>query len=190
MKLIILFGPPAVGKMAVGYELAKRTGLKLFHNHMTIELVLNFFDFGQPQFSRLVGDFRQRIFEEVAASDLPGLIFTFVWALDQDSDKTFIDRSCQIFRDQGGEVYFVELEADLEERLKRNDSPLRLSKKPSKRNVEASTKNLIETDQRFKLNSTGDFFYEKNYLKINNTALTAYEAAQCIVDKLGISTNS
>jgi hypothetical protein len=35
--------------MSVGYELAKLTGLKLFHNHMTIDLVLNFFDFGAPE---------------------------------------------------------------------------------------------------------------------------------------------
>jgi len=37
-KLIILFGPPAVGKMTVGKELADLTGLKLFHNHMTYKL--------------------------------------------------------------------------------------------------------------------------------------------------------
>lgn len=76
MKFVIIFGPPAVGKMTVGYELAKLTGLKLFHNHMTIDLVLNFFEFGAPQFQTLVGEFRRRIFEEVAASDLHGLIFT------------------------------------------------------------------------------------------------------------------
>ena len=44
MKFVILFGPLAVGKMTVGQELEKITGLKLFHNHMTIELVLPFFD--------------------------------------------------------------------------------------------------------------------------------------------------
>ncbi|MCH7663235.1 MAG: shikimate kinase, partial [Chloroflexi bacterium] len=43
MKFIILFGPLAVGKMTVGQELEKLTGLKLFHNHLTIELVLPFF---------------------------------------------------------------------------------------------------------------------------------------------------
>jgi shikimate kinase len=53
MKLVILFGPPAVGKMTVGQELAKATGLKLFHYHVTIELVLNFFEFGTKEFSRL-----------------------------------------------------------------------------------------------------------------------------------------
>ena len=43
MKLVLIFGPQAVGKMTVGQELAKITGLKLFHNHMTIDLVSNFF---------------------------------------------------------------------------------------------------------------------------------------------------
>jgi transcription initiation factor TFIIIB Brf1 subunit/transcription initiation factor TFIIB len=38
---IIIIRPPAVGKMAVGLELAKRTGFKLLHNHMTIDLVSN-----------------------------------------------------------------------------------------------------------------------------------------------------
>jgi adenylate kinase family enzyme len=38
--LVFIVGPPAVGKMTVGYELAQRTGLKLFHNHHTIDLAL------------------------------------------------------------------------------------------------------------------------------------------------------
>ncbi|GGA15578.1 hypothetical protein GCM10008018_70410 [Paenibacillus marchantiophytorum] len=36
MKLIIIFGPQAVGKMTVGHELEKVTGMTVFHNHMTI----------------------------------------------------------------------------------------------------------------------------------------------------------
>ncbi len=38
MKFVLLFGPQAVGKMTIGYELEKLTGLKLFHNHMTLEI--------------------------------------------------------------------------------------------------------------------------------------------------------
>jgi shikimate kinase len=45
MKLVLLFGPQAVGKMTVGHELEKVTELKLFHNHMTIDLVTKFFDY-------------------------------------------------------------------------------------------------------------------------------------------------
>jgi shikimate kinase len=40
MNFILITGPQAVGKMTVGQELEKITGLKLFHNHMSIELVL------------------------------------------------------------------------------------------------------------------------------------------------------
>ncbi|MGO4372793.1 AAA family ATPase, partial [Paenibacillus sp. MCAF20] len=86
MKLVIIFGPQAVGKMTVGQELAKRTDLKLFHNHMTIELVSPFFSYGSQTGKRLVGLFREEIFKEVAVSDLEGLIFTYVWGLDIPAD--------------------------------------------------------------------------------------------------------
>jgi hypothetical protein len=52
--LVFIVGPPAVGKMTVGYALAARTGLRLFHNHHTIDLVLRFFPYGTPAFGRLV----------------------------------------------------------------------------------------------------------------------------------------
>src|SRR5262245_14492227 len=152
MKFIVIFGPPAVGKMSVGYELAKLTGLKLFHNHLTIDLVLNFFEFGDPRFHQLVTEFRTRVFEEVAASDLPGLIFTYAWALDLESDKDFIDRSCEIFRQRGAEIYFVELEAELNERLKRNESEFRLSQKAPKRNLEKSKQLLLADEENHRMN--------------------------------------
>ena len=100
--LVFIVGPPAVGKMAVGLELAMRTGYKLFHNHHTIDLVLRFFPFGSASFERLVGLFRRRIFEEVADSSLPGLIFTFVWAFDHKSDDDTVAEYSAIFSTRGG----------------------------------------------------------------------------------------
>jgi shikimate kinase len=185
-KLVLIFGPPAVGKMSVGHELAKLTGLKLFHNHLTIELTLNFFDFEDVRFGRLVSEFRRRVFEEVAASELPGLIFTFVWALDLESEKKFVDDSCAIFRAHGAEVYFVELEAELSERLKRNESEFRLSQKPSKRDVVRSREIMLEHVQKYRMNSNNDFFYGENYLKIDNTHLSPSEAARKIVETFGL----
>ncbi|MBT2531019.1 AAA family ATPase [Arthrobacter sp. ISL-48] len=183
MKFVVIFGPPAVGKMSVGHELSKITGFRLFHNHMTIELVLNFFDFGDPQFQTLVSEFRQRVFEEVAASDLPGLIFTYVWALDHDSDREFVERSCDIFTGKGADVYFVELEADLEERLRRNESEFRLSHKASKRDIKGSRALLLENDEKYQLNSDGDSFLGDNFLKIDNTNLRAEKTARMIADE-------
>lgn len=80
-----------VGKMTVGHEIAPRAGLRLFHNHVSIEPVLRYFDFGSPQFSRLVGEFRGRLIEEVAASDLAGLVFTYVCAFDDPRDQQVLD---------------------------------------------------------------------------------------------------
>jgi hypothetical protein len=68
MTFVVIFGPSAVGKMMVGQELARLTGYKLFHNHVTIDLVTEYFEFGTPPFSRLVREFRTRIVEEAAAS--------------------------------------------------------------------------------------------------------------------------
>ena len=188
MKFIVIFGPPAVGKMTVGYELAILTGFRLFHNHMTIELVLNFFNYEQPQFHTLVAEFRKRIFEEVAASDLTGLIFTFVWALELESERAYIERSCNIFREKGADIYFVELEAEMTERLNRNESEFRLLQKPSKQNVEQSRNHLLDSNEKYKLNSEGDFFYQENYLKINNTNLSTNETARRIVKEFGFYT--
>ena len=187
MKLVIIFGPPAVGKMTVGRELSRLTGLKLFHNHMTIELALNFFDFGHPAFYRLVSDFRRRVFEEVAASDLPGLIFTYVWALELEAERTYVESVSDIFRAKGGDVYFVELQADLAERVRRNEAADRLAEKPSKRDVENSRARMLEDCARHKLNTDGDFFYTENYLKLDNTSLTPAEAARRIADAFGLA---
>ena len=188
MRLVIIFGPPAVGKMTVGHALAGLTGMRLFHNHMTIDLVLRFFDYGDPPFQRLVSEFRHRIFDEVAESNLSGLIFTFVWALDTETDRAFIERCIQPFQARGAPVHFVELQATLAERLNRNASPFRLSEKPSKRDLEKSSSNLLEADRKYKLNFNGDFMYLDSHLKIDTTKLLPEQTARLIVDAFEIPT--
>jgi hypothetical protein len=74
--LLFVVGPPAVGKMSVGQAITERIGLRLFHNHLSIEIALRYFDYGTPAFRRIDAEIRRRIIEEVAASDLPGLAFT------------------------------------------------------------------------------------------------------------------
>ena len=70
MKCVILFGPLAVGKMTVGQELERITDLKLFHNHMTIEMVLLFFDMKSQRFRELVNSFRIQMLNEIAKSKI------------------------------------------------------------------------------------------------------------------------
>jgi hypothetical protein len=184
--LVIIFGPPAVGKMTVGLALEGRTGLKLFHNHMSVDIVLRFFPFGTPPFRRLVGEFRRRMFEEVAASDLPGMIFTYVWALDDPHDRAFVDETSAIFRAHGARVCFVELVATQEERLRRNGTELRLREKAPKRDLDRSRQLLLDADVRYQLNTKDDFFYPADFLRIENTSMSADDAAQRIADYFGL----
>ena len=181
MIVMLICGPQAVGKMTVGEEVARKTGLKLFHNHMTIELVSKFFSYGTPAGKRLVHSFRQQIFDEVIASDLPGLIFTFVWAFDMQSDWDYVDQLLKKFENAGAETYVVELQADVEERLKRNKTEHRLEEKPTKRNLEWSENELLRSMKKYRLNSLENEIPYRNYLKIDNTNLSAEETAQEIV---------
>src|SRR6188508_1133674 len=59
MTLVIIFGPPAVGKMTVGLALERLTGFRLFHNHMTVDPVIRLFPFESPAYRRLVQEFRR-----------------------------------------------------------------------------------------------------------------------------------
>ena len=183
MSLIIIFGPPATGKMTVGRKLAEMTGFKLLHNHISIELALQFFEHGSKGFKNLNEAFRRMIMEEVAISDLPGLIFTYVWDFYQDKDKAYVEKFCDIFRKQGREIYYVELFCELEERLKRNKSIDRISEKPSKQDILLSEQNLLRTEEKHIMNTDGNFYYDKNYIKINNTNLKAEEVAKKIRDE-------
>ena len=182
MKFIIIMGPPAVGKMSVGIQVAKITGFKLFHNHMSIDLLLNFFEFGSPKFNKLNNEFRRRIFEEVATSELSGLIFTYVTAMNLETEKAYLQKISDIFKNASGEVFFIELESSLEVRIKRNRTPLRARMKPSKRNERISEKNLREMEEKYVMNSNENnpFFIKENYLKINNTDLSTKEVANRI----------
>lgn len=176
---VLLFSPPAVGKMTVGQALSRLTGWPLFHNHLSIELVKPFFDYGTPAFNRLNTLIRKEMLREIAESDLPGVIFTFVWALNLPEEFEYVDELTAPFRERGGRILYVELEADLEERLRRNETPNRLLHKPSKQDLEASRANILESMELYVENSRGDFPGSPHF-KLNNTHLSPEEAATSI----------
>ncbi|MEM1122884.1 MAG: AAA family ATPase [Bacteroidota bacterium] len=183
MKFVMIFGPQAVGKMTVGQALEKVTNFKLLHNHGTLELLTPIFGYGNKSVRKLSNLFRQEIFKEAAKSDLEGLIFTYVWALNIKEDWDYVRDTCNIFRVEGGEVYLVELEAPLEQRIERNKHPNRLKHKPTKRDLARSEKDLRGSLKKYRLNSQEGEIKEKNYLKVNNADLSPDEVAQIIKDK-------
>jgi hypothetical protein len=192
MRFVCIFGPPAVGKMTVGHELARLTGFKLLHNHMTVDPVLDIFPFGSPPFTRLVSEFRRRIIKEAVAADLPGLVFTFVWDLDDQSDRDLVESYVDIVEHGGGKVSFVELAAPLEERLVRNVTEFRLDRKRSKRDLDFSRQNLIDLDQRWMMNTgpaptlAHTVLDGRDFLRVDNSDLPAAVVARLVTDAWGL----
>lgn len=182
MKLIILIGPPAVGKMTVGQALEGRSGLKLFHNHMTIELVAPFFSYGTPEGRALVRDLREVCLQAFAQSDADGYIFTYVWAFEEAGERAYIEGVASTFESKGCEIFWIELTADQTVRLDRNRTENRLHHKPTKRDVEWSDTHLIESEQKYRFTSNEGEIAAANYLRIDNTDLPAEDVAKQIWD--------
>ena len=182
MKLLFLIGNSSVGKMTVGQELCKITSLRLFHNHMMIEPVLEVF--GQFR-SDVIHKLRKIIFEEFAKSDQYGLVFTFMWAFDMPSDWDYLESVKKIFALPDEDVYYVELIASQEVRLQRNSTENRLKNKASKRDIEASNARLLRDDRNYRCESLPGEIPFPNYLRLENAEISAEEAAGIIKDHFG-----
>lgn len=177
MKLLILIGNSAVGKMTVGQQLTNITPFRLFHNHMMIEPVLEVFGSFRGD---VIQKLRQVIFEEFAKSDQYGLIFTYMWAFDMQSDWDYIEKVKNIFGLAPEDVYFVELVAPQEVRLQRNSTENRLKHKASKRDIASSNARLLRDDRNYRCESLPGEIPFPNYLRLNNENLSANHAAALI----------
>jgi shikimate kinase len=181
---LFIFGPPAVGKATVGAEIAKITDLRLFHNHMTIEVVRRFFDAG-PAYGRLVRDMRMMFFREFAASDLPGVIFTGALDFADPESVEFMSETEKIFADAGTRLCYLELAAPLALRLERNILPDRIARKPSKADTEGSTKRMIAYERECRFESRDGEFAGKSYTRLDTSQHSATEIAAIARDFFG-----
>ena len=188
MRLLLIIGPPAVGKMTVGREIAQHSTFRLFHNHHTIEPLVEVFDHGTAPFMILNSEFRRRVIEEAAHHGVD-LIFTFVWQLEDPADECEVRALVAPYEVAGGQVLVVELSAGLATRLERNRGEDRIAAKPTKRDVEWSDGNVRDLE-RYRLSSdpTGvhptpavAFLREHPHLRLDTTTLSARESAQRVL---------
>lgn len=184
MRLLLIIGPPAVGKMTVGRAAADRSSFRLFHNHHTIEMLLDVFDYGTPAFRTLNSEFRRRVIEEAASSGAD-LVFTFVWGMDTAAEADYLER---LVAPYDGHISVVELVADLDTRLVRNRTEHRLAEKKSKRDVDWSDANVLELEAEHRMTSSpgldapGERLLARwPHLVIDNTDLSTDETAERIL---------
>jgi hypothetical protein len=191
-ELLLITGPPAVGKMTVGRAVCARTDFRLFHNHHTIEPLLEIFGFGTPPFEVLNHEFRRRVIEEAARHDVR-LVFTFCWDIDSEADTGGFRGLFEPYVAAGRRVSFVELCADLPIRLERNRGDDRIAHKRSKADLAWSDAHVRELDvgHRFSTDPgdpttpADDVLREFRHLRLDNSALTPEQAADEIIAWLG-----
>lgn len=180
MKLIFLHGLPGVGKLTVARELSRLTGFKVFHNHLTVDLVQSVFEFGTPAFVELREKFWLEVFARAVEEKLAGLIFTF--AFERTVRDGFIGSVRRTVESNDGEVLFVKLEcskAELEKRLT-----------DSSRQAFGKLNSLALFHE---LDAAGVFDHPevpKDRLVLDTTSLSASAAASKIVEEFGLANSA
>jgi RNase adaptor protein for sRNA GlmZ degradation len=176
MRLLFIYGSPAVGKLTVANEIAAQTDFRVFHNHLSIDCVEPVFEFGSKSFGKLINLIRVETIREAARENV-NLIYTFCYA--KNLDDAHVKKITEVTEENGGEVCFVLLKADrgaLDERV-----------------TEESRKNLGKA----KTVEMMDFFHEtydlmspvpdRESLIIDNTNLSAAETARQIIEHFNLA---
>ncbi len=126
MTFVLLYGPPAVGKLTVASELAELTGFKLFHNHLSIDLARAVFERDTPSYGRVGNAVSKLVFEEAARENI-NLMFTYVYAHPQDDSE--IAWMLEIFERHGATIQLVQLTCDRAKLMERVGADSRRAKK-------------------------------------------------------------
>ena len=175
MNLVFVHGPPAVGKLTVARELARITGFRLFHNHLTVDLLLSVFDFGTAPFVVLREQIWLSVFREAAACNV-SLIFTF--NPERSVRERFIQDTVETIESAGGKVFFVELTCSQQELERRLEIPSR-----------SEFGKLGSLEKFHELEAAGAFEFRgipKTGLTVDTTDRSAQESAQLISTHLSL----
>ena len=182
MKILFITGDAAVGKMTVGQEVARLTNMVLMHNHITIEPILEMFG---TLDKKLLIESRDWWYEKLSKMQLTGVIFTFMINYDHlIKELSYLDHILSYF--DKPDVYYVELIASIETRLKRNATENRLYYKPSKEDIKLSNSRLLNDDKAGRFESKDGEVPFSNFLRIENEELTPEQQAIMIINKFNL----
>ena len=187
-NLIVVCGPHAVGKMTVAESLRDKLRYNMMMNHDSIELSDRIFGFATPAQKELNEEIRQKVFS-LAVKHNVDMIFTYVCAFDEPEEREYLTALKDLIEQSGGQFYFVELSADIETRLVRNETPHRMERKASKRDVAWSRANLLDGAAKYRLNSAEGEVWFENHLKIDNSHLAPDQVADLVIEKYHLKAN-
>ena len=175
MRMIFIYGPPAVGKLTVARELGRLTGLAVFDNHLSFDCVRAVFPLGSPMLNPLTEQVRRLVIGEAARHGV-SLIFTFVYAHPQD--EAYVGRICDLVEEHGGSVDFVLLTCDAAVQEERVVAEHRVGRK-------------LDSVDGLRMFSSGHDFSSaisgRGSLELDTTSVPAKETALRIAREFGLA---
>ena len=170
MKLIFIYGPPAVGKLTIAKELEKITGFKLLHNHLVRDIMELVIGKDSPIFSSEKNKMYLQLLTLAAKTKTPGIIFTFFY--NHPRSEKFVKLLIKNVQGHKGKVYFIRLCCDQPELFKRvgNKSRKIFNK-------------IISVKSLEKIFDQDNFFFKIPYVRnldIDNTNIPPKKVAQMI----------
>ena len=105
MHLVFLYELPGVGKLTIGSELARFTEVKLFHNHLSVNLVSAVFERNSEVDVQLLRRTRREVLVEAAQQNV-SLIMTGVYTCRPEQAAAW-PAMLEPVRAVGGSAVFV-----------------------------------------------------------------------------------
>jgi chloramphenicol 3-O-phosphotransferase len=173
MRLVLLYGPPGVGKLTIGRQLAEMTGFKLFHNHLTVNAVEAVFPRGTDSWQRLIRAMRCLMVAEAARAGVD-VVMTFALGAGEGAARAYVEAA----ESNGGRVHLVRLTCADEVLLTRVGAAERAAL--GKLTDPARLRELLDSSHRPRELGFGES------LTIDTTDTAPAEAARRIVEHYGL----
>jgi shikimate kinase len=177
--IIILYGPPGVGKLTIGQQLSTKTRFRFFNGHRLADVVHSIFEFGTKEFVNTTNFLWLYLFEQLLKSTQQGIIASFVYGvqtLEGKRDGQFTKKIISVGKRSGAKIHFVKLTCSDNELYKR------VQNKSRKRLGKLTSASLLKKIRRnYKVDELIPFV---NNTVIDTTAYTPKQTADRIISQL------
>jgi hypothetical protein len=173
MKIVYLYWPPAVWKLTTAKELSKRTNYKIFHNHLSHDLVSSVINYEENKdiFFPIIKDLNLFFLSKIPDT-LEWLIITNCY--EGWKDDNYINEIIKIFSNRNIKIYFIRLETWEETLLKRVEN--------NDRKNTTKLKNRTKLKEILKTNNYLQNIKWVGTLVINNTDLQVENVVDEIIE--------
>ncbi|MFA6585554.1 MAG: hypothetical protein WCS86_00105 [Candidatus Paceibacterota bacterium] len=185
-KVVMFYGPVAVGKYTVANEFAKQTKYNFFHNHSVYDLVRGLFERDSFSLAYLYETIFFALFKEIAKAKM-NVVVTHAYSSGYISktglsDLEYMKKTESIIESAGGIIYFVHLTAEPNVLLKRVTGN---SRKKFRKLKDPKIMKKVLKEKRWE-NYLTDSAPVRNNIEINNSNLTPKQVVKKLIEEIGI----